>query len=464
MLMDNEPLVSIIIRTKNEERWISNCLRAVFSQDYKNFEVILVDNLSMDRTIAKAEEFPVKLVNIENFRPGKAINEGIRASSGQLLVILSGHCIPVNEQWLRNIIQDLDDPEIAGVYGRQEPLSYSTPLDKRDLIITFGLDKNVQKKDSFFHNANSALRREMWDKIPFDEDVTNIEDRVWGASVIKAGYKIIYEPDASVYHHHGIHHDRNLERAENIVNIMEKLEGNSYLLAETKIKNENIIAVIPVKGLPTRSNDMILLEHTIVCALEAVHINEVIVATDNEETAELARKFGATTPFIRPDNLSEDYVDIGEVMHYTLEHLEDTNGIPDLVVMLEETYPFRPPGLIDQMIVKMVSEGLDSLVAAKEEVRRIWISDIDGNVNDVGDSTFMPKKLKEHKAHIGLLGLGCVLHPHFIRERDMLGHNTGLFGIEDPFGAIEVRDQQTLENFSPLLELWQKNTFGTDGK
>jgi len=88
-------LVSIIIRTKNEERWISSCLKAVFGQIYKNIEVIIVDNNSTDRTIVKAQEFPIKLIKIKNFAPGKAINDGIRASSGEYIVCLSGHCVPV---------------------------------------------------------------------------------------------------------------------------------------------------------------------------------------------------------------------------------------------------------------------------------------------------------------------------------------------------------------------------------
>ena len=133
----NQKLVSIIIRTKNEERWISSCLKSVFKQDYKNFEVIIVYNESTDRTIIKANEFPVKIVKIKDFFPGKAINDGIRASSGDFIVCLSGHCIPVDNQWLGNFIKDLELKNVAGVYGKQEPLSFTSDLDKRDLLTVF---------------------------------------------------------------------------------------------------------------------------------------------------------------------------------------------------------------------------------------------------------------------------------------------------------------------------------------
>src|SRR5205085_9030828 len=101
--MMSQPLVSIVIRTKNEERWIAPCLRAVFNQGYKNIEVVVVDNGSTDHTLKRAQEFPVKIVHITDFLPGKAINDGIRASSGEILVCLSGHCIPVNSIWLENL-------------------------------------------------------------------------------------------------------------------------------------------------------------------------------------------------------------------------------------------------------------------------------------------------------------------------------------------------------------------------
>ena len=95
--MLNKPKVSIIIRTKNEERWITACLDAVFSQNYKDFEVIIVDNKSNDRTLDKIKSFNIqKIVSIDQYLPGKALNAGIKESVGEYIVCLSSHCIPVN--------------------------------------------------------------------------------------------------------------------------------------------------------------------------------------------------------------------------------------------------------------------------------------------------------------------------------------------------------------------------------
>ena len=114
--------VSIIIRSKNEEKWIGLCLESIFSQSYEDFEVILVDNNSTDGTVKKAKNWPVKLLKIDKFLPGDAINQGIRKSSGDIIICLSAHCIPTSKKWLSSLIKPLDDQSIAGVYGKQIPL------------------------------------------------------------------------------------------------------------------------------------------------------------------------------------------------------------------------------------------------------------------------------------------------------------------------------------------------------
>ena len=88
--------VSIIIRTKNEETWISQCLSALM-HSYKNIEVVVVDNNSTDSTLVRCKKFPVKIRHIDEFYPGRAINLGVKNSDGELIVCLSGHCVPAHE-------------------------------------------------------------------------------------------------------------------------------------------------------------------------------------------------------------------------------------------------------------------------------------------------------------------------------------------------------------------------------
>ena len=451
--MTDYPLVSIIVRTKNEERWIGACLRAICKQSYTNFEIILVDNGSTDQTIAKAMPYGVKLVTIDVFLPGKAINDGIRASQGEILVCLSGHCIPVDSTWLENLVKELKDPAVAGVYGRQQPMSFSSPFDKRDLMLVFGLDRKVQYRDSFFHNANSAFRRDVWNAYPFDEEVTNIEDRVLGKKVISEGYQIVYSPDASVYHYHGIHQDLNRDRAAKVVRIMEEIEGDSHI-GRHDLTEFDVTAIIPVRGPLNGPGTQRLLDHTLSHALGCRNITRVVVSTDDPEIAAFAEARGAQAPFLRPPELSEGYVDITEVLQFSLDKVEDHFGVCDAVVVMLTTHPFRPPGMIDAMIERMIEEGLDTVVAVRPEMRQLWLQK-DGEIEPVGDIRFMPRHIKESHAILGLFGLGCVTHPVFIRETSPFGPRLGVYEIDDPFASVEIRDSNYAEVVLQLLDDWQ---------
>ena len=424
------PLVSIIIRTKNEERWIDHCLSAIETQNMRDYEIILVDNNSEDRSVKVASKYTENIINVTEFYPGKAINEGIRASQGKYIVIISGHCIPKNNIWLEKLIEPLEKDQtglLAGVYGRQEPLSSSSPLDKRDLTVVFGLDERTQKKDSFFHNANSALSRRIWEKFPFDEKTTNIEDRMWGAEVIKNGYHIHYTPHASVYHYHGINQGGKLDRAEKIVNIIENLEGPAISLSKLIVDKLNIIGLIPIKGSPTHFEGKNLLVESIAYLKECDLISEIYVSTDNLETAKIAKNNGGLAPFIRPIELSSEDVGLPDVLKYSVEEIEKIRKV-DLVVIIEENYPFRPKGLPNKLINNIIEGGYDTVCASIIEERSIWL-DTQETISSIGDNLMGSRSTKPEKIHINLFGLGAVTYVDNIRNKKILSNKVGLSSV-----------------------------------
>ena len=441
--------VSIIIRTKNEERWLMSCLSAIHEQEYRDFEIIIVDNNSIDRTVSKAKQFGIKKIfNIDNYLPGKALNIGINNAEGDYIVCLSVHCIPVNSFWLGNLVSALEEDTLyAGVYGRQQPMSFSSPSDKRDLMLVFGLDRKIQVKDSFFHNANSIIKKDILDRFPFDETISNIEDRLWGNTIIDNGLKILYEPEASVYHYHGIHQNGNDERLQNIVNIIEK--NNLIVNGKLDINKFHITAVIPIKGESIKINNTPLMKQTIDAIKKSKYVREVIVATDNEETARLAKLYGAKCPFLRPKELSSDIINLETVQKYVLNKLENNDIFPDIIVHLEETYPFRPTNLIDNMIIKLIEEGFDTVIASKEEPGWLWKQDETGQISRI-DKGDIPRKFKE-KSIKGLHGLGCISHSEFIRNGTLIGNKIGLFNISSPLADFEVLNDESIALAEKLL-------------
>lgn len=448
-------MISVIVRTRNEERWIGHTLRRVLDQTVKEVEIVLVDNDSTDATVAKARQAcpELELVTVSDFRPGRAINAGVGVSSGENIVLLSAHCLPVSTRWLESLLRGLDDPTVAGVYGRQIPMAFSDATDKRDLLVTFGLDRRLQRRDPFFHNANSIIRRELWERFPFDEEVRNIEDRVWGQRVIDAGYALLYEPDAAVYHYHGIHQrGPGDERARGVARVMEQLRNATEPEPEGLLRPSDleIAAIVLARGRPGAQVDLDerLLRLTRDAALASQHVDRLLLMADTEALQERGQEMGFETPYLRPRELSKPGVRVDEVLQYTVRKLEGDGYYPDIVVSLEVTYPFRPPGLVDRLIEQLLSEGLDTAIAGSPEYRACWMKR-DGSLQRV-DRYTIPRSDRE-PLHIGLAGLGCVTYPAFLRAGTRFGPRIGILEIDDRIAPIEVRKTEDLELLDALL-------------
>ena len=436
--MKKKPLVSIIIRSKNEEKWISHCLTMIHKQSYKNFEIILVDNLSTDNTIKIAKRFNVKkIIKIKNFLPGKAINYGVKNSKGEYMVCLSAHCIPKNDNWLKILVSNLtNNSKVAAVYGRQIPISYSNPIDKRDLLITFGLDKRLQIKDNFFHNANSIFRKKIWSKIKFDEKVKNVEDRLWGKEIIKAGFNIVYEPDSIVYHHHGIHQNNIPERASSIVSIIEKFEKNRIkkLPEILKPENINIAAIVPysIKSNNNISHKRLLLE-TIKHLKKSSYINNIYLISEKKIIQDKSINFINRTI----NKISKD-VSLEELIYKSLKVIETKGDFPNSIMYVNYDYLFRPRNLIDNIIIKAQYDGYDTVFAASLDYGHYWIESEDGNFMQTDPS--LKSREKRKPTFKALYGLGSLTSSHIIRNKKIIGGKIGIIPIDEIESTFRLRE------------------------
>lgn len=202
--MKLKPSISIVIRTKNEERFIREVLQGIFEQKIDlSFEVVVIDSGSTDRTLDIIRQFKVRLYEIppDQFTFGYALNYGIELSKGEYIVNLSAHCIPVDSMWMVNLLTPiLSDSSIAATYGRQKPLKGLNPFEEQAIIADFSPDKEGKIKP-VFSNSNCAIRKVVWEKYPFDEKAFFAEDFIW-AKMLPPEYKIKYVHAASVYHSH----------------------------------------------------------------------------------------------------------------------------------------------------------------------------------------------------------------------------------------------------------------------
>ena len=195
---------SIIIRTKNEARHLEQTLKAVYSQKLRDIEVIVVDSGSTDRTLAIAASFPVRLLTIKPkvFTYGYALNLGARSARGRYLVSLSGHATPIDDEWLGSLLARFTRPDVAGVYSRLFPRP-DAKLHQRVLArLLYGPRELTLTTYCSFHNTSSAIRRELWQAQPYQEDMPAGEDQAWARRAKAKGYRILYAPDSRVSHSH----------------------------------------------------------------------------------------------------------------------------------------------------------------------------------------------------------------------------------------------------------------------
>ena len=205
---------SVVIPTKNGEKWIGECLKAVHSQEgVGQVEVVLVDSESTDGTLEIARRYPVRIVEIpaQDFHHARTRNYAATLTKGKYLVFLSQDAIPANDSWLKAMLQNFEDGAVGAVYGRQVPKAGSTEERHDALSIVYGSERVVKDPSSkrdlgyryyHFSDANAAIRREVWAATRFPEELKVFEDLGIAKRILDAGWHIVYEPAASVIHSH----------------------------------------------------------------------------------------------------------------------------------------------------------------------------------------------------------------------------------------------------------------------
>lgn len=198
--------VSIVIRTLNEARYLDNLLSMIGRQTVSGLDVetVVIDSGSTDATVEIARQRGAKITTISkaDFSFGRSLNRGCDFATGDVFVFISGHCIPVNEDWLQTLCQPLIDGAASYSYGRQIGDDDSNYSERRIFAKYFPETSAIPQAGFFCNNANSALLRSVWEKHPFDEELTGLEDMELGKRLVLAKHKLAYVAEATVFHHH----------------------------------------------------------------------------------------------------------------------------------------------------------------------------------------------------------------------------------------------------------------------
>lgn len=198
---------SVIIRCKNEERWIGHAIQSVFDH-LDNPEVIIADNCSSDDSLDIVRMFQtflnVSVLTFEQYSPGAVLNKSISQCSYENVLVLSSHCVISKYDEIK--IQNNFDNGYVCVFGNQFPVYRGKKLLKRYVWSHFvdvpckNMWSTIENR-YFLHNAFATYKKSSIVENKFDEYLYGKEDRYWAEKVIKQKMNILYDPEMQCNHH-----------------------------------------------------------------------------------------------------------------------------------------------------------------------------------------------------------------------------------------------------------------------
>jgi len=213
--------ISVVIPTLNGGCDIERLVASLQAQKpLPPDEIIAVDSGSTDQTCNVVRQAGGKIVEWRKpFNHGLSRDAGISAASGEIVVLTVQDAKPAADDWLAHLIRHFDDPAVAGVSSRQIPpddgpleLKIKAGLEAKESVdpIRISLAAHPdypsyspeQRLELYrFDNVCAALRRTVWEKIPFGE-CRYAEDIQWARRALEAGHTLIRDPSAPVIHAH----------------------------------------------------------------------------------------------------------------------------------------------------------------------------------------------------------------------------------------------------------------------
>ncbi len=220
-MSENErlPLVSLIVLNWNGRQHLEYCLPSLLATDYPRYEIVVVDNASTDDSVAFVREnFPsVQVIaNERNLGFSAGMNVGLRAAQGEIMVLLNND-VEVRPDWLRALVGAMLADETVGVAGCKVYYPDGKTLQHAGATLNYPLltshHYGYQEEDQgqydeirtvdYVTGAALALKREVLNKVGYLDEgfFLYYDDPDLCFHARRAGYTVIYVPDAVILHH-----------------------------------------------------------------------------------------------------------------------------------------------------------------------------------------------------------------------------------------------------------------------
>lgn len=217
------------------------------------------------------------------------------------------------------------------------------------------------------------------------------------------------------------------------------------------IKNKKMLAIIPArsgsKGLKDKNikqlNGKPMIAYTIEAAIKSGIFDDVIVSTDSQVYADIATRFGATVPFIRPDYLSNDTATSIDMIIHTIEELSKVGKEYDYFMLLQPTSPLRTKEDIINSTELLFAKDANSVISICEaEHSPLYMNTLDETLDMDG---FLPKGIKTRRQELdkyyrinGAIYLAKV--DYFIKYNDFYKEKSYAY-IMDKRTSIDIDDE-----------------------
>lgn len=230
------------------------------------------------------------------------------------------------------------------------------------------------------------------------------------------------------------------------------------------VEKPEVLAVVPARGgsksIPRKNIRPLaghpLLAYSIAAGLQAGSVTRVILSTDDEETADIARGYGAEVPFLRPSGLATDTTPDLPVFQHALAWLESEEGYrPDVVVQLRPTSPVRPVDCVDMAVRTLLAnpeaDSVRGVVPSGQNPYKMWTINVDDHLepllsNDLEEPYNMPRQ--ELPQTYWQTGHIDAIRPAVIKEKNSMSGNVILPLLIDPMYTVDIdtlRDWQRTE-------------------
>jgi CMP-N-acetylneuraminic acid synthetase/GT2 family glycosyltransferase len=417
----------VIITAHNYGKYLKQCIDSALNQTYDDYEVIVIDDGSTDNTpeILKEYEGRVKIIKLLGVGLAGASNRGVEAAGGEYIIRLDADDF-FDENILLIETKYLDDhPDVDLVFP-----DYYTVTEDGEVMDHVRQMKIGEELRLLYRNplaAGALFRKKRFEELGgYTEEEGYTEDYdLWIKFATKYKIANINLPLMYYRRHKGsMSSDRHWKTGA-VRHVKEEFVKAKLQPMLEKLK---VLAIIPARGearidggkLAVREiNGKPLIWYTIEEAMKCKLLNRVIVSTEDEEIAQVARKYGAEVPFLRPKELTGMSVTVERVVIQALDYLWDKERYrPDIIVILHVVSPLKKAHHISEAVYTMLIFNADSVISATPDKAFHWRPGMNGL------SPLFEKRLLMHEREILYKENGAI----YVVKREVLEKTMSAIG------------------------------------